>query len=300
MNILFITFVQDLQGNTFHFEVFSFGFIGSKGTSVSKLTSVEILREGSHSFQSVENYSMSSWSTKWINANWKCERLPYLTTNCAPREYRSPFSQVILNLSHPLESANDLIPFNRVLMKESEKFVLERVASLLQDQSFVDVTFFVKGVQVKAHSVILAAGSPVLSAMFQHDFLENRTRTVNIEDTKPHIFKQLLQYLYTGTASEMEKEEVTVDLLVASDKYGVNSLKEECTLFLSRNLKSENVINYLIVAHLHSVPYLYQSAVEFMEKNSKQVCLLPDFQKLIENYPTLSCQVIQSMFSAKA
>ena len=284
----------DLQGNTFHFEVFSFGFLGTRG-NLTKLTSVEVLREGSHSFHLVENHSFSSWSSKWINTNWKSERLPYVT-NCSPREYRSPFSQVILNLSDAIELGN--IPSNRVYVKESEKLALERFSSLLQDQSFVDVTFCVKGVNVKAHSVIVAAGSPILSAMFQHDFEENRTRTVIIDDTKAQVFLQLVQYLYTGSASDIEKEDVTVDLLIAADKYGVEPLKEECAALIGRNLKSENIINILILAHLHSIPYLYQSAVDFMTKHSKRVCLLPDFQKFIENYPTLSCQVIQCMFGA--
>ena len=166
---------------------------------------------------------------------------------------RVSFSQVILNLSDAVELDN--IPSNRVYVKESEKLALERFASLLQDQSFVDVTFCVKGVNVKAHSVVVAAGSPVLSAMFQHDFEENRTRTVVIDDTKAQVFLQLLQYLYTGTASEMEKEDITVDLLVAADKYGVESLKEECAMLIGRNLKTENIINILILAHLHSITY---------------------------------------------
>ena len=135
--------------------------------------------------------------------------------------HRSPCSQVILNLSHPLDSSNDVIAFNRALVKERENFALDRVASLLQDQFLVGITFCVKGVQMKAHRAIVTAVSPDLSTMFQHNFQENRTRTVNIEDTKPLIFKQLLQYLYTGTATEMEKEEVAIDLLVAADKYGV-------------------------------------------------------------------------------
>jgi len=91
--------------------------------------------------------------------------------------------------------------------------------------------------------------------MFQHDFEEYRTRTVVIDDTKAQVFLQLLQYLYTGTASEMEKEDITVDLLVAADKYGVESLKEECAMLIGRNLKTENIINILILAHLHSITY---------------------------------------------
>ena len=174
---------------------------------------------------------------------------------------------------------------------------LERLSLLLADTSLSDVTFRVEGETIKAHRAIVTAGSPVLSAMFQHNFQENRTRTVIIEDTKPLIFKQLLQYLYTGTATEMEKEEVAIDLLVAADKYGVDSLKEECSIILGRKFKLDNVIPILIIAHLHSIPKLFQLAMDFMAKNCRIVCSLSDYAKLMESYPKLCFKVNQFMFA---
>ena len=151
-----------------------------------------------------------------------------------------------------------------------------------------------------AHSAIVAAASPVMSAMFQHDFKENRTRIVNIEDTRPLIFKQLLQYIYTGTVSgdiEQEGEEdITMDVFVAADKYGVDALKEECSIILSRKLDVDNVVAILILAHLHSVPYLFNASVNFMVKNNRVVCSHSDYAILMETYPKLCFQVNKCIY----
>ena len=60
------------------------------------------------------------------------------------------------------------------------------------------------------------------------DFIESRTRVVEIQDTKPQVFKQLLQYLYTGKAPQIEEEGMAHDLFIVADKYGVDLLTEEC------------------------------------------------------------------------
>lgn len=137
----------------------------------------------------------------------------------------------------------------------------------------------------------MLAGSPVLAAMFRHDFQESRSRIIEVSDIKPEVFQQLLQYLYTGTAKELAK--MAEDLLAAADKYQVDLLKEECAALLAKKLRLDNVIRVLVLAHLHSCPDLYQSSLNFIAKNAKSVCAHPDWMELIKNHPELCLHATQ-------
>jgi hypothetical protein len=143
--------------------------------------------------------------------------------------------------------------------------------------------------------LILASGSPVLAAMFENDFEEKQKRIANITDIKANIFENLLQHIYTGeVALETEVEDVA-ELLIAADKYAVETLKEECALYLSNDLKVENAARYLVLAHLHNSTVLHESTLQFMSKNAKAICARKDWMDIIKNYPELSFEATQRM-----
>jgi len=271
-------------------------FLNEEICQNNNLVSVQVFVEGIHPLMNIARETAETttwWCSDWVN-NSLLRHQRYSCGSCHrnPIQYHLPFNQLIVNFASPIHPERG---DSRVILK-GEHLALERLNHLLANSSLSDVTFRVKGETIKAHSVIVAAGSPVLSAMFQHDFEENRTRTVVIDDTKAQVFKQFLQYIYIGTAPEME--DVAMDLLVVADKYGVDSLKEECATVLSRKLKLDNVISILILAHLHSIPKLFQSALDFMAKHNRIVCSLSDYAMLMENYPKLCFKVNQYMFGS--
>ncbi|CAB0038917.1 unnamed protein product [Trichogramma brassicae] len=51
---------------------------------------------------------------------------------------------------------------------------------------------------VPAHRVVLAAASPVFKAMFNHDMLENKTQSVDMNDISYDAAVEMLRYIYTG------------------------------------------------------------------------------------------------------
>ena len=258
---------------------------------------VEIYLEGIHSSNRiVREMAIDTvwWCSEWVTNSLTRERLS--CPGCHPQQFHLPFSQVILHFTTPLANGKASHSRDGVFIKEGEQFALTRLSNLLTDSTFADVTICVRGEAFMAHSAIVAAASPVMSAMFQHDFKENRTRIVNIGDTRALIFKQLLQYIYTGTVSgdveEEGEEDITMDLFVAADKYGVDALKEECSIILlSRKFDVDNVVSILILAHLHSVPYLFNASINFMVKNNRIVCSHPDYAILMETYPKVCFQV---------
>ena len=70
--------------------------------------------------------------------------------------------------------------------------------------------------ELKAHKAILAAGSPIFSAMFENDTVEQKRGVVEITDFDYDTMEQLLTFLYTGKIPPMET--FAEQLLAASDK----------------------------------------------------------------------------------
>ena len=237
------------------------------------------------------NYNVWSWSTSWACTKRTVNpSVPWWTKlmDCSNESLFGPFS---------VDVVIDFQEFSKYLNK-GEKNVLDHLSKLLKEQTLTDVTFKVKNEALKAHTIILAAGSPVLSAMFKNNLIENRTRIVEIKDTKPAVFKQLLQYIYTGNAPEMVREGMAQDLLVAADKYGVESLKEECILVLIKNLKVENAVSTLVFSHLHSSSKLEEETLLFMSLNGTAICSRKDWMDLMKTYPDLCLQATQFMVDA--
>ena len=96
-------------------------------------------------------------------------------------------------------------------------------------QKLCDVQLnFEEETSVGAHTLILASGSPVFSATFECGLSESQSRTVSIDDIDREVFCQLLIYLNTGSNPKLKAESITQSLFVASDKYDVESLENEC------------------------------------------------------------------------
>lgn len=62
--------------------------------------------------------------------------------------------------------------------------------------------------------------------MFQQGkFKESSTKLVEIEDVDPHVFRQLLKFLYAGQVPELKNADVMEPLFLAADKYQADALK---------------------------------------------------------------------------
>jgi speckle-type POZ protein len=224
--------------------------------------------------------------SKWT-ASWKDQTCQY----CHSHSY---CSQCRVNplATTAFEILIDLTPGS---LKNGSQHILDHLLNLWKTKTLADVEFQCDGKSIKAHTLILASGSPILAAMFENDFKEKQERVANITDIKANIFENLLKYIYTGeTALETEVEDVA-DLLVAADKYAVETLKEECAIYLTKDLKVENAARYLVLAHLHNSTVLHESTLQFMSQNAKAVCARKDWMDIIKNYPELCFQATQLM-----
>lgn len=251
----------------------------------------------------IMKFQKSNWKTFWKMPNLRpdcylCDAR--LIRSYSPSSYRSFICPNSCGMSEidvakfVFQIIVETEPTSIDFLKNGEKRVLNHLSELWESKTLADVTFKCAEKSIKAHTLILASGSPVLAAMFQHDFVENRERVIEISDINPIVFENLLRYIYTGDVGLLEITHVA-QLLVAADKYDVDYLKDECAQLLSRNVTLETATEYLVLSHLHNSSELHELTLEFMSGNAEAVCCRNDWMEVIKNYPELSFIVVQRM-----
>ena len=100
---------------------------------------------------------------------------------------------------------------------ENAHFRLARDFSKMVNGKYTDVEFVIKDQKISAHKCVLAARSSVFDAMFQHEFDEKKSNSVEITDISYETFLNMINYIYTEDWQELT-DEAKVELLVASDK----------------------------------------------------------------------------------
>lgn len=96
----------------------------------------------------------------------------------------------------------------------AKKKIYDAFAGLFREEEDVDVTFTIKGVEIKAHSLVLKRRCSFLRNLLKH----TKVNPIPINDVEPEIFDILLEFLYTGIVSDWAKVEPNVvDLLKAAN-----------------------------------------------------------------------------------
>ena len=133
--------------------------------------------------------------------------------------------------------------------------------------------------------------------MFQVGFQEATTRRVEVADMDSKVFRQLLYYLYTGEAPQMEQDHITEPLFVAADRYGVELLKKECARILMARLTYDNVLRLLVFAQMQSIPHLQEACLNFIANRGRQICFQSDWVDFTSNHPGLCVEATRRMIS---
>lgn len=234
-------------------------------------------------------------SAVWANLSWSKKlvqtlKKSWISDHWISDKFDGRFSSDLVFSS----VASDWKPLNCLLWIEfeiysgGEKNTLRDLVKLFNQQHHCDVQFtFDDSQSIGAHISILSTRSPVFSAMFQHQMQETKTGQVHIEDVNLDVFKELLYYIYCGRTSKPLNEVTAQPLFVAADKYDIEDLRKECVDSLLTCIRIDNVIRFLVWAHLHSVDVLEKSALTFIASHGNEVCLLKDWEELTKNYPDL-------------
>ncbi|UYV69900.1 SPOPL [Cordylochernes scorpioides] len=145
----------------------------------------------------------------------------------------------------------------------------ENMRSILESSKFSDVVLKACGHTVHAHKNILAARSPVFTAMFEHDMKENRESLVEIEDMEPVVLRGMIRFIYTGQSPNLKT--IADRLLPAADKYGLERLKVICEVSLASNLSLKNAAKLLVLADTYNALQLKTRIMSFISEHYKEI-----------------------------
>lgn len=155
------------------------------------------------------------------------------------------------------------------------------------------MTLKVKEKTFSAHKAILAARSPVFSAMFKNDMTEKKTGVVNIHDCDENAFANFLLFLYSG---ELDFASCNIcHLYKISDKYDVLKLRLMCVDFMTKNLSVENFYEILILGDQFCESKLLTDVQCFFNKNFEDIVYSKNWESFLINHLRLANNLLKQM-----
>ena len=192
--------------------------------------------------------------------------------------------------------------FNKTKINdECQKQVINHLENLFTEKNLADLEINCDGEVFNCHHNILSARSPVFSAMFQVDMIENQSKKVNIRDVNKEVFSEVLKFIYTGyVSSEDSVKELARDILAAANKYQLDLLKKLCEAQLVSTLNASNCFDLLILGDLHEAANLKLAALDFVSINSAFLIETEVYKDLFRSqHSDLVFEVTKSMVSKK-
>jgi len=174
---------------------------------------------------------------------------------------------------------------------EAEREILHDLSRLSRESAHTDLTIECKGEKFSCHKALLAARSPVLSALLRSDMVESTSSTIKVEDASPCTVRILLDYLYTGQLPENGDEDGA--LLHLAVKYHLPPLTKHLELQLSRwepslaGLLHHLVLSFLYLPSSSTHDHLLQEA-----RKRRGLFETEDWGKVESNYPKLASLVL--------
>ncbi|XP_033367385.1 speckle-type POZ protein, partial [Parus major] len=160
------------------------------------------------------------------------------------------------------------------MVKVPECRLADELGGLWENSRFTDCCLCVAGQEFKGHKAILAARSPVFSAMFEHE----------MEESKKVRGRGLLgnsRWEWSCPAHPLQR--------------GASSL----LLRAAGNLSVENAAEILILADLHSADQLKTQAVDFINYHASDVMETSGWKSMVVSHPHLVAEAYRSLASAQ-
>ena len=173
----------------------------------------------------------------------------------------------------------------------------EDFGMLLNNSNLSDVKIMVNNGQRNfyAHKHVLGRKSQVFAAMFEHNMLESRSKSVNITDISPEAVEEMLCFVYTDKIFNIE-DSIYLDLIKAADKYQIESLKALCENTILEKLTVESCVEFLAVADINNALKLKDKVIDFIIENSQVLIENPaEFESMTQLHPQVICEIFRKM-----
>jgi len=173
-------------------------------------------------------------------------------------------------------------------LKEMLCFKLSAFSQLSSDMKKIfteeklwDVTFTLydeqNSLKFNANKSILSARCPKFRGMFESKMSESESNLVSIESQiNLNTFKQIFQYLYSGTV-EIQTIQEAIDTLQIADEYLLPALKNYCESKLICSLDQSNVTRLIVWSYTYGLDRLKQKSIQWILKDFDRISRTNDF-----------------------
>ncbi|XP_076252355.1 uncharacterized protein LOC143191312 isoform X3 [Rhynchophorus ferrugineus] len=122
----------------------------------------------------------------------------------------------------------------------------------------------------KAHRVIVAARCDWFRRALLSGMKEAINKKIEIHDTNPTIFKLFLEYLYGGNLQKKDLSmEQLLELLLLSDRYEMDTLKNTCEYFLKSSIETDTALYLLGVADQYNANILKRRCIRYIADHNE-------------------------------
>ena len=170
---------------------------------------------------------------------------------------------------------------------------LEDLGNIFNDSSFSDFTVACQGREFMCHQAILAGRSTYFHKMLSHDMEEKEQKCVDIQDFTADIVKEMLLYIYTGKAGDLEEN--AAGLLAAAEKYDLQELKRMCEESLCSTMTTDNVLDMLVLADHNNADLVRTAALKLIVENGDQIVAVNGWSNKMKKYPELMSEMFEAM-----
>ncbi|CAL1263561.1 unnamed protein product [Larinioides sclopetarius] len=139
--------------------------------------------------------------------------------------------------------------------------------SLMTNADNRDIKLRTENKTFPAHSIILSARSLFFRNELNH---KSKRKTIYINDLDNETLYQMLVFLYTDTIENLEPKSA-VKLYIASERFGIPSLKYICSCFLQNNLDTSICCNVLQAADQYQDNDLKKAALRYILEHADEV-----------------------------
>ncbi|KAK4876099.1 hypothetical protein RN001_012521 [Aquatica leii] len=118
---------------------------------------------------------------------------------------------------------------------------------------------------IRAHRVIVAARCDWFRRALLSGMREAIDRKIIVHDTNPIVFRIFLEYLYSGRLCQSSlSSDQLAELLLLSDRYEVDSLKQVCEYGLQMSIDEDSVLYFLSMADQYNARILRNACLNFI------------------------------------
>lgn len=163
---------------------------------------------------------------------------------------------------------------------------------MFEEQLHADITIETSDGQTFRAAKCILSRSPVFDKMLSNgEWKEAKEGIIKIKDITFDAIYELVRYLYCDEVPKLS--EMTLDLLIAADKYDITGLKEICLRHLTSQISMENFVEIFIHCDHLNISELKKSVIDFIVKNRREM-VGSDKWDTLKLYPDLVIEIVEA------